>query len=152
MYCIIIIKILPEWGSVERDSRLEFDLGTYPLQIETESLLGSGEKIVLRFWGEGNTIGDITIEFGVEVTYSISSCTSTQMKFNSLPEDDNKVWTIRKTENSLTIECNDALVLEYLFASSENSQCNSNWSQDIDTIMFQSLDTASVRYRAVGTG
>ena len=106
----------------------------------------------MRFWSQGDVVGDLTITFGSEPTYSISPCTTAEVKFSSLPEDDTKLWTIKKHENSLTIECNDVLVLQYVFDSSDDAQCSTNWNQDIDFIMFPSVDSATVKFRAVGTG
>ena len=148
----VLTFIISDWVDVDHDNKLEFDIMTYPLQIETKSSLGSDDKVSVRFWGEGSVIGDLTITFGAEPTYSISPCTAIQMKFSSLPEDDIKFWTIKKKDNSLTLECNDVLVLEYVFESSEEAQCSVSWSQDVDSIMFLSVDTASVRFRGVGTG
>lgn len=124
----------------------------FPLQIETRSPHGSNDQIAVRFWSEGNTLGDFLITFQDEPTVSIPMCTDRPIKFTSLTEAVNKLWTIRKTDQALIVECNDALVLEYEFDSSDNDLCTLNWSEDIDHIMFLTEDTASKMFRGVGTG
>jgi hypothetical protein len=137
---------------VDYNSKVQFDLKTHPLQIQTKSRLGSDDRIAVRFRGEDSVIGSLTINFGREPTYMISRCTETEKKFLSLPNSNTKLWTIRKSDNFLTVECNDELVLEYEFDSSNSDQCSTSWSRDVESIIFLSLDTASVKFRAVGTG
>lgn len=117
--------------------------------------MGSGDKSIIYFWDDEVIAGILTISFDNALSYHLSSCTTESIQGIAVPSNINKgrqLWTIRKSEKLLTIECNDALVLQYKFADSENEECVSKWREDILAIEFSSLDDASVLFRIVGKG
>ena len=128
---------------------------TFPLQIKTNSVLGSGDKSIIYFWDDEIIAGILTIAFDSELVYHLSSCTDESVQGIAVPtnlSDGGQLWTIRKSDKLLTIECNDALVLQYKFTSSGNENCVSKWSEDILAIEFSSLDNASALFRIVDKG
>eukprot|EP00116_Pleurobrachia_bachei_P007230 sb/3467492/ len=65
------------------------------------------------------------------------------------PQEVDKIWTIRKTNTTLNIECNGVEVLNYQFSDSSLDDCVKQWGGDVVAIEFSSYDdTASDSYRA----
>ena len=140
---------------------LEF--GTYipwkweeiPIQIKTDSVVGSGDKININMkrpyyvWG-------IVIEFSSPIKFGMAYCNS--QGANSVytdfsvqpPVEVDKIWTFTKTDSALIITCNDVEVLNYKFADSTFSDCVTEWGGDTtEKIKFSSSwNTASDFYRA----
>ena len=131
---------------------IDYDLETYPLQIKTDSVVGSNVQIAVLLYTVDNTyISTIQLYFSNTIEYHISDCSSWTTLTN-VPEEQNKVWTLTKTTTSLTIHCNDVEVLNYVFSVSSDSDCVSKYSQDVEKIWFHSSDTASDWYRKKPTG
>ena len=80
--------------------------------------------------------------------YYIVSCTSDYTDIPvDLPAAQDKIWTITKSATALTIECNDVVVVNYLYSDSSDDDCVTKLSQDVEKIWFHSTDTASDEYR-----
>ena len=131
--------------------KIPWDLEGTPLQIKTDSALGSGEEIyVVMYDKDGSYIGAVGVKFSSTVQYGISSCTSSWPDLPVQPPVEvDKIWTITKTETAFIITCNDVEVLNYLFADSSRSDCVTKWGGDVvEEIWFRSSDDASDFYRA----
>ena len=93
------------------------------------------------------------ISFGNNIKYWINSCMyeNQQKQFNNLPSENKKIWKIAKTSNTLSVWCNDVLVLDkYNFQDSGRQNCIDNWRGDkVDGIIFNDEDTASEKYSPV---
>ena len=128
---------------------IEYDLEGRPLQIKTDSAVGTWDSIALRL--HTDTEGLITVIY-VRLTdppqYSIYYCTSSWTTFPvSLPAEQDKIWTFYKTDTALRIECNDVEVLNYLYSEVNDDDCVEKLGRDVEKIMFGSFDTASDMYR-----
>ena len=124
--------------------KIPWDLEGTPLQIKTDSALGSGERIWMPTYGD-NFVSGISITFSAQVEYSIYNCESDSFM---PPVVVDKIWTITKTETALIITCNGVEVVNDLFADSSNSDCDPTWGKDVEQILFSSpQDTASDFYR-----
>ena len=134
------------------DQRIKLDipLETSPLQIKTDSLIGSDERIVIRliFDDDTNSYSFFSIIFSSPPSYRFHKCMveDSTVKYD-WPPVNNKVWTIKKTTSAITILCNGGVVL--YFALSENN-CDSLqpiWKENVARIRFADTDSASDYYR-----
>eukprot|EP00116_Pleurobrachia_bachei_P004063 sb/3464325/ len=139
--------------SVERDVEIPWDLDGTPLQIKTESTLGSGEAIWVWMYVRSSSwiIGWVDVKFSSTMQYQIDNCATSYTDLPVQPPVEvEKIWTIRKTETALIITCNNVEVLKYLFADSSNNNCVPRWGGNVaEQIKFDKNDTASDFYKAV---
>ena len=148
---------LTGWTAVQRGVAVNYDLENSPLQIRTDSEVGSDEKVVLYLYTaeeEFRNAGGVELRFTTPPQYYLRYCTSKSADLpTDLPTETDKIWTIILTRTSdvrLTIYCNNKEVLNVLM--SENtcsySDWSTYWSRDVGKIRFTSThDTASDYYR-----
>ena len=131
---------------------IPWDLETTPLQIKTDSELGSGESVFVNvFNNAGSGIGHVHVNFSSPMKYRIKHCIGSYTDLPVQPPVEvEKIWTIIKTETAIIITCNNVEVVSYLFADSSESNCATKWDGDIvEKIRFSGLyDTSSDFYRA----
>jgi len=143
------------WVEVEHDVSLPHSLEKEPLQIKTNSAVGSGES--LNVWlqnsEKGYATGGLQVNFKARPEYSIHNCHNFMRPFPSpLPADINKVWTLTEIGNEITVTCNDE-VLVTLVLSDETCDEFPNWANywgwPTDKIYFHpTYDTASDYWNA----
>ena len=137
----------------------KIDLETIPLEIKTDSTIGSGDQVYVYFHtSERDYVGYIQISFSSPPWYHIGHCTSSWTYFPvSLPSDVEKVWRITLNRNSgirLLIHCNNIEVVNILMSDNTCNYESSNywttyWSRNIWRVWFDpNSDTASDFYRA----
>ena len=132
---------------------IDADLETSPLEIKTDSSVGSNEEVIVWFsTSEGDRAGDVILYFTSTPQYELWACTSRTNFPTELPTDTNKVWRITLTKTSgirLVIHCNDVEVLNVLMSDStcDNNRWNKYWSRDVKKARFASSDTASDYHR-----
>ena len=140
--------------------KIDFDLENYPLQIKTDSEVGSDEEIRVMFYDDGeNLIGGIYLYLMSTPQYFIGYCSSSHVDIpNDLPSETEKVWTItfKRTSDIVTllVHCNEVEVFNVVIS---DTICKSGfaaryWSKEpASKILFVSegnyLDTASDYYR-----
>ena len=113
---------------------------------------------MFTFDDHDNSIGKIMVLFTSPIQYLISHCSIDWTDLPVQPTDEvEKTWTIRKTANTLNIECNGVEVLNYQFSESSESSdvdCELEWgTREVRAIKFsKNYDDASVSYRAIPTG
>ena len=128
---------------------IPWDLETTPLQIKTDSVLGSDEEIYLVAYDKYSSwISSVAVLFSSPMQYGISYCTIKTYLPVQPPVEVDKIWTFTKTEAALIITCNGVEVVNYLFADSPDSRCVTRWGRDVEEIKFYSADDASDFYRA----
>ena len=131
---------------------IPWDLESTPLQITTNSKLGSSEQILVDvFDKDGSNIAYVEVKFLSTMKYFLRYCTDEKTKLPvQPPEERNKIWTIKKTKTALIITCNNVEVLNYRFdGSSFGNDCVRRWDGDVvEEIEFSKLDDASHFYRA----
>ena len=149
---------ISDWiATGERNVAIEYDIETNPLQILTDSVVGSEDLIRVGFLSEDSVGGAVHVKFTDPHQYRIGWCIQPDwVTFTNMPVEDTRVWTITKTATSLVLVCNGVEIFNYLFSESTNSDCVLQWSGDMVTIKFMSttygVDTASDKYRAKPTG
>ena len=146
------------WLPVERDVKINFDLETTPLEIKTDSVAGSSDKIFVNFFDQQDEYaGGVKIFFS-SMQYSLVDCLypSQGYDFSTSPTtDDNKVWRITLVKTSDTrrvvIHCNEVEVLIVMlsadFCEGSGSDWSTNWMRDVTRIKFTIYDGASNFYQ-----
>ncbi|XP_063693709.1 uncharacterized protein LOC134825463 [Bolinopsis microptera] len=141
------------WLPVIREVEIEWDLQSTPLEIKTNSVLGSGDKVVVDFYSAGGAYaGRVGLWFTSTPGYLINWCgmSYTNLPVN-LPSPTDKVWRITLTRTAgvrVVIHCNEVEVLNILLsqATCSNSDWSTIWIWDVAKIMFHPADTASDYY------
>ena len=137
---------------------IKYDIETYPLQIMTDSVVGSGDVIRVGFYTEDDDgVGAIKVKFNAIPVWAIGFCTDgTGWVTFTLPEEQVITWTITKTGTSVAIWCNCVEIVDYQLSDSINNECVPHWSKDAVKMSFRStvygIDTASDEYRSRPTG
>jgi hypothetical protein len=130
---------------------IDHDLENTPLEIKTDSKLGSGDITYVQFRdSQGSNAGGFAIKFDSPPTNWIEYCNEGWTNFpTDLPKAKNKVWRITITRISgirLIVHCNEKEVLNHLM-----SQCHySDWENfnEVAKILFHpSLNTATDNWR-----
>nr|AFK75457.1 putative secretory peptide-47 [Pleurobrachia bachei] len=154
VFCGTVV-LTADWTAVERDVYIPWDLEATPLQIETDSTLGSNEKTWVWLYNkDSGYIGTVAVTFSSPIQYYISYCTAKATDLPVQPPVEvDKIWTITKSETALIITCNDVEVLNYLFTDSSDKNCVPKYDgkNDVQQIKFSSDDTASDFFRPSGT-
>ena len=147
---LLIHLVISGWIQVVR--LIPFDLESTPLQIKTNSIAGSWDRIsVETYTADGSWIGQVMVQFTSPVTYYIGSCTGSTSLPVQPPDVSDKTWKILKTNTALNIECNGVEVLNYQFSDSSWTSCVPQWGGDVvKKIKFSSSDTASNSYYTPG--
>ena len=136
--------------------KINFDLENSPLQIKTDSVVGSDEKVDVTFYSGSSWddwAGGVFLSFSSPPQYRLLFCISSITNFSTeLPSKTEKVWTITKSIVSgkirVVTHCNDKEVLNVVLSDTMCSYdgWSDYWSKDVTRIKFS--DTASDYYRA----
>ena len=131
---------------------INFDLENSPLQIKTDSVVGSKEEMQVLFYSGFSGAGDVDLRFSSPPQYRLYYCDNSWTNFpTDLPSETEKVWTITNSRVSgeirVVIHCNDKEVLNVVLSDTtcSYSRWSERWSRDVDMIRF--FDTASDYYR-----
>ena len=138
---------------------VNYDLENFPLQIRTNSEIGSNEEVALFLYDTADeySVGAVKIKFTSPLQCYLDYCSTNYADFHAaLPTETVKVWTITLSrisgERSVVIHCNDTKVFNMVLSDStcSNSDWRTNWSKDVEMIKFSIIsdsDTASDYYR-----
>ena len=145
-----------KWTAVQRDVMINYDLENSPLQIRTDSVVGSYEKVHVNFFNaQESTITGVQLLFSNPPQYYLGYCSNTMISFpTALPPETDKIWMItlvRTSDIRLMIHCNDKEVLNVVISDTTCSYSSWSylWSKDFEKMKFLSSgDTASDYYRA----
>ena len=142
------------WIAVQRGVYTKYDLENSPLQIRTNSVDGSNEKVVVHFFtAEGEYLDGVGLYFTSTPQYWLFLCTTSYTDFPTpLPSETDKIWTItliRTVSIKLTINCNNKEVINIVMSdiTCDVSDWRPRWSRDVEKIKFADQDTASDYYR-----
>ena len=134
---------------------INYDLENSPLQIKTNSMLGSDEKVHLYFRTAKQELrGGVRIYFTSPPQYELTWCTFETDFDTELPDETDKVWTITLSKPSgeihVVITCNNVKVLNVVFSDTTCTRpdWSKDWDGDVEKIIFSSCcDTATDYYR-----
>ena len=154
----LTITTSDDWAEVQGDVYIPLDLENTPLEIKTDSKLGSGDDVYVSFHTtRGERAGGLEISF-YSTRYWLDYCNSWTNFPSNLPSEVEKIWriTLDKTAGiRLQIHCNGVEVLNVLMSDNTCSYSDWRyyWSKDVENIYFHpSHDTASDYYRTGQTG
>ena len=148
---------------MERKTKINFDLENTPLEIKTNSVAGSSEKVEINFFNQQDDYaGGVKILFS-SMRYSLVDCLyhNQGYEFSISPTTDvNKVWRITLSKTGVTrglvIHCNEVEVLKVLLSTDicegSGSDWSTNWSREVTKIEFTTHDTASDFYQIYRPG
>ena len=154
-----------EWTDAGiKGSFIDVDLDVSPVQIQTNSAVGSDDLLWVRFLpplDDGKDPGlspgispgispSIRIRFSDPPTYSQGFCDKDE-EF-TMPEGPDRVWMISKDNNNIKLSCNGRVIFDDDYSTSNDIDCRESWSQDFVLMQFQSTDTASDSYRPYSEG
>ena len=147
----------------ERGVFIDFDLENSPLEIKTDSTLGSGEEIRIKFigdQGDEDHAAGLVIRFGTSISYRLWKCFKSETNNKDFPvvppSKNDKIWKIKRisAERRLVIHCNEVEVLNVVLSEEtcDTSVWNTaRWEKTATKIRFGGSDTASVFYRSSPT-
>jgi hypothetical protein len=127
------------------------------LQIQTDSQIGSGEELWVRFVKLNSDEGPgISVIFADPPTILVGYCMNAWQTFD-MPGSDLKprIWTFVKTATNIQLLCNGEQVIDANYAESLSSNCKPLWSLNFEQIKFmmrERTDTASDYYRQIPEG
>ena len=121
------------------------DLVVTPLQIITNTKPKEVDSVNLEVRDKAR----ILISFGSQ-QFIIGTCGRYGFPLN-MPVETNKIWTISRTKEALTILCNGVEVLNLVYAE-HNKYCHRLWSKTSTKLKFISNDQASDYMRSMHTG
>ena len=143
-----------DWLEIERGNRFDYDLESTPLQIKTNSTVGSDDLVRVWFYdAEGQSAGRVDLYFRSTPRYSLSYCSLGETDLPaSLPSETDKILTLILDRNSdvrLLILCNDVEVLNVVLSDTicGRSDWREYWNREAKKIIFAPLDTGSDNYR-----
>jgi hypothetical protein len=146
------------WLVATKDKAIDFDLDATPLELKTDSTIGSGEIVNLVFYPVlgGPTSGGLSISFSDPPQYIVVECSQAVNFPADLPTatDNNREWRVTLTRNSsvrMLIQCNGEEVLNFLLSDSTCTGFQGwkmPWTMKTMFVYFES-DTATDFYRAV---
>ena len=127
------------------------DVKATPLQIKTDSTLGSGDLVFVRFFNKGaSPAGGVKLHFTSPMQYELEWCTEERLLLENVPAQQDKVWTIARTlDKSVKIECNGVVVAEFGIASCTHSE-KYVYDREMEKMTFDGSDTATDFYRPKG--
>ena len=134
---------------------MNMDVKATPLQIKTDSTLGSGDLVFVRFFNKGaSPAGGVKLHFTSPMQYELEWCTEERLLLENVPAQQDKVWTISRTsDNRIKIECNGVVAADFEIASCTHSAKNL-YERNMEKIRFfgddEESDTASDFYRPKG--
>ena len=132
---------------------INYDLENSPLQIRTDSEVGSGERVSVSFHTEqGALAGGVSLDFKAS-KYQLADCIDWTNFPTDLPSETHMIWTITLSKSSgvrsIMITCNNN---EFLHVVLSETSCWDRsryyyWFRDVEKIEFSFSDTASDHYR-----
>ena len=112
-----------------RNQEIIFDINSTPLQVFTDSGMGGGDTMQIRFsLSKFSNDSEITVQFSDTLTFSIDNCDAIDIPLSKLDNNPNKVWTIKKDLSRLRLSCNGVEIFDIDTLSIINTDCIGGWS------------------------
>ena len=144
------------WITVQNGRKIDYDLENTPLQIETNSEVGSNEEVrVWYFDDKDQPAGGISLRFMAPPRNNIWHCSPNTYFPHDLPPDTEKIWTLsltRSTSVRIVIYCNDVEVLNFVLSDTtctneDVESWGSRWDKEVASVRFTQYNTAADYYR-----
>ena len=125
------------------------DIQETALQIKTNSVVGSGDMMWVRFGDNTGKEYGIDIRFNDPPTYDVGYCLGhgEAIEF-TMPTGSQHMWTVRKSMKKVNLLCNDVEIFDYEFSKATRvDTCAYMWSTYAVKFQFGWSDTAGDSYR-----
>ena len=145
------------WIEVDESSPNRFydiDLDGTPVQIHTDSHVGSGDRIFVRFVESSTDDGPgLEVNFTDPPTYRLEYCTG-EVEFSMCPGPVRE-WTIRKAEEKIKLDCNGEVIFDINYHHANNpieniQRCKPYWGMDFGATKFEGGAADYYRRQPVG--
>ena len=92
--------------------------------------------------GTTNTGPGFRIHFTDPPTYQLGYCSDNYVEFTMPPHGPIRVWTIRKENDKIKLDCNGVVIFDINYEINEQvvngeMQCSKYWTKDFEAIQFQ---------------
>ena len=136
---------------MKRNEDITYNFQDTPLQIKSDSALGSDQTVNVQFFNVGGEYaGGVEIQYGDTMKYKIKDCKSAQLDFGvTIPSATERTWMItKKNPLSIIIHCNNVEVAVVLISPDNCDEADwfKYWSRIAKKIKFTLGDTASDSY------
>ena len=123
-----------------------------PLQIKTDSTLGSGDIVSVEFITmDVYSAGGFKLHFTNPMTYELMRCTTERQQLKNVPVQRDKTWTFnRVSKRVMRIDCNDVDVAQFEIDNCHHSENYVYHERKMERFRFEEPDTASDFYRQKG--
>ena len=139
------------WESVRNHVKLS---ATDPFEIKTYASLVNEEQVSITFKNQhGTGYGAMKIKFGSTIRITLDSYCQEWKELN-LPEtsEQERIWTVHKTVESLTVTCDEVVVYNLVYAHHPSGSCGATWARDTQYFSFLNNDRASREWRVKPRG
>ena len=153
------------WIATQLNVKIDYDIERTPLEIRSNSELGSGDQLFVNFYpfsfSRGEQAGGVSFELTSTPKYCLYMCRSCWTNFpTDLPTARTKIWRITVIRSSVIIGvqilCNGEEVLNIVLSDSVctswNNWYNNYWNRSKRKIQFYYSDTISYYYRPYQPG
>ena len=158
----MICSFSGSWHTINKGAAEISHESSTPLEIQTDAELNANKKIHLLFLAANKgqySTRTLQISLGNNrYTFWMSDHCASWVEF-TLPAScsnrisENWVWTVRKTDKSITIHCNDEVAINLIFSNNINGDCDYKWNADpLVYVQIPTTDTASKMYRTKPAG
>ena len=147
-----------DWtASGERNQDINFNIRSTPLQIHTDSDIGSGDRMWTRFFDPDGGGRGIFLPLYSSPYYDIGFCQDDiEIPLDKLGTNKNRIWTIELDSSRVKLSCNGIQIFDYDPQLSDSQECREKWSLGASILKFGKNtweeDTASDFYREYITG
>ena len=130
-------------------------LDVAPIQVQTDSLVGSGDKLWVRFVEKGTNDGPgFWVEFTDPPQYRLGYCND-RLEF-TMPEGPIRVWTISRENDRIKLDCNGVVIFDINYMNNDwktngVEKCKSYWANDLGATRFQGGAADYYKQYAEGT-
>ena len=122
--------MLSGWTPIQPEVKIAHNLETTPLQIKTDSTVGSEESVRLYFYtAAGVFVGSISLFFSSPPRYYIGFCSTSWTDLSAtLPSDVEKVWEITKLSGPrIKLTCIGVKIEDILLSDETCTDKRSSW-------------------------
>ena len=130
------------WRTAVFDQNIDdIALDVAPIQVQTNSLVGSGEKLWVRFVEKGTNDGPgFWVEFTDPPQYRLGYCND-RSEF-TMPEGPIRVWTISRENDRIKLDCNGVVIFDINYINNDwktngVEKCKFYWANDLGATRFQ---------------
>ena len=130
---------------------ISHEMESFPLYLKTDSVVGSGEIVKVRFWtGNEKLAGKLYLSFTSPPNVNLYLCMDHKINLPSKEPSDKvlKITLTRTSSPRIVIHCDDVEVFNLLMSDETcgGSRWNDFWGKIAENVVFETKDTATDFY------